>query len=188
MSKFSIIYLYIIEADLLNLINGYAVNFHGSLLPKYRGRTPHVWAIINGEREAGITVHLMNENCDDGDIVKQVVVPIGDDDTGGIILDKYKELYHRLVCQVVEDIEKGAVSGRVQDVSKATYFGKRTPNDGKINWDWQKERIRNWVRAQASSYPRAFACLDGKKITINKIKFSDLGFRDNGEWVGRSCY
>ncbi len=176
----SINYLFILEADFLNLISGYAVNFHGSLLPKYRGRTPHVWAIINGEREGGITAHLMNENCDDGDIVKQIVVPIGDDDTGGIILDKYKELYPGLVCQVVEDIEKGGLGlcGRVQDISKATYFGKRTPNDGKINWDWQKERIRNWVRAQASPYPGAFACLEGKKITINKIEFSDLGFKD----------
>ena len=174
----SINYLFILETDLLNLISGYAVNFHGSLLPKYRGRTPHVWAIINGESEAGITAHLMNENCDDGDIVKQVVVPIGDNDTGAVILDKYKELYPGLVCQVVEDIEKGTVCSRVQDISKATYFGKRTPNDGKINWDWQKERIRNWVRAQACPYPGAFTFLEDKKIIINKIEFSDLGFRD----------
>lgn len=177
----SVNYLFIIETDLLNLISGYAVNFHGSLLPKYRGRTPHVWAIINGEREVGITAHLMNENCDDGDIVKQVVVPIGDNDTGAVVLDKYKELYPGLVCQVVEDIEKGLVSSRVQDISKATYFGKRTPNDGKINWDWQKERIRNWVRAQACPYPGAFTFLECKKIIINKIEFSDLGFRDTME-------
>ena len=67
---------------------------------------------------------------------------------------------------------------RKQDISKATYFGKRTPEDGQINWDWQKERIRNWVRAQANPYPGAFTFLNDNKIIINKIEYSDLGFQD----------
>ena len=72
----SINYLFILETDVLDCVTNYAVNFHGSLLPRYRGRTPHVWAIINGETESGITAHLMNSCCDDGDIVKQLHVPI----------------------------------------------------------------------------------------------------------------
>lgn len=175
----SINYLFILEPDVLNRAAGYAVNFHGSLLPKYRGRTPHVWAIINGEKETGITAHLMNANCDDGDIVRQVVVPIEDDDTGAIILEKYKTLYPGLIQQVVDDIERGKVQCRKQDYSKATYFGKRTPDDGGINWEWQKERIRNWVRAQAQPYPGAFSFLNNEKVIINKIEFSDLGFMDS---------
>ena len=174
----SINYLFILEPDILNKATGYAVNFHGSLLPKYRGRTPHVWAIINGEKEAGVTAHLMNANCDDGDIVRQVIVPIEDEDTGASILEKYKALYPVLVLQVVEDIENGSVQCRKQDISKATYFGKRTPGDGEIHWEWQKERIRNWVRAQAKPYPGAFTYLNDCKIIINKIEFSDLGFTD----------
>lgn len=174
----SINYLFILEPDVLNRATGYAVNFHGSLLPKFRGRTPHVWAIINGEKETGVTAHLMNANCDDGDIVRQEVVPIEEEDTGSIILEKYKELYPGLVLQVVEDIENDKVECRKQDISKATYFGKRTPEDGQINWDWQKERIRNWVRAQANPYPGAFTFLNDNKIIINKIKYSDLGFQD----------
>lgn len=67
----SINYLFILEEDILERAH-VAVNFHGSLLPKYRGRTPHVWAIINGEKECGITAHLMSAECDDGDIVKQI--------------------------------------------------------------------------------------------------------------------
>lgn len=177
----SINYLFILEPDVLNKVTGYAVNFHGSLLPKYRGRTPHVWAIINGEKETGVTAHLMNANCDDGDIVQQVIVPIEEEDTGAAILEKYKALYPGLVLQVVEDIENGKVKCRKQDISKATYFGKRTPEDGQINWDWQKERIRNWVRAQANPYPGAFTFLNNNKIIINKIEYSDLGFQDTME-------
>ncbi len=174
----SINYLFILEPDILNRVTGYAVNFHGSLLPKYRGRTPHVWAIINGEKETGVTAHLMNANCDDGDIVRQVVVPIEDEDTGASILEKYKALYPGLVLQVVEDIENRNVQCRKQDISKATYFGKRTPGDGEIHWEWQKERIRNWVRAQAKPYPGAFTYLNDCKIIINKIEFNDFGFTD----------
>ena len=177
----SINYLFILEPDVLNKATGYAVNFHGSLLPKYRGRTPHVWAIINGEKETGVTAHLMNANCDDGDIVQQVIVPIKEEDTGAAILEKYKALYPGLVLQVVEDIENGKVKCRKQDISKATYFGKRTPEDGQINWDWQKERIRNWVRAQANPYPGAFTFLNNNKIIINKIEYSDFGFQDTME-------
>ncbi len=101
----SVNYLFILEEDFLNRAK-FGINFHGSLLPKYRGRTPHVWAIINGEKEAGITAHLMNAKCDDGDIVKQVRVPIGIDDTGATILERYNEIYPELVRNVIDDIVK----------------------------------------------------------------------------------
>lgn len=174
----SINYLFILEGDILRQAKNAAVNFHGSLLPRYRGRTPHVWAIINGEKEAGITAHLMNEECDDGDIVKQLVVPIEYEDTGADVLAKYNAIYPGLVMSVVEDLEAGELKHTKQDVTKATYFGKRTPEDGEINWDWQKERIRNWVRAQANPYPGAFTFINGHKIIINKVTFVDKGFID----------
>ena len=173
----SINYLFILETDILNLPK-YAINFHGSLLPRYRGRTPHVWAIINGEKEVGITAHLMNDKCDDGDIVKQVIIPVEDEDTGAKILTKYNETYPSMVDEIIDDIESGNVKAKPQDISKATYFGKRTPEDGQINWDWQKERIRNWVRAQANPYPGAFTFCNGQKIVINRIEYSDHGFLD----------
>jgi len=174
----SINYLFILEADILSRAANLAVNFHGSLLPKYRGRTPHVWAIINGETETGITAHLMNEKCDDGDIIRQIIVPIESDDTGASILQKYNKQYPDLVCLVIDDIESGQVESRKQDITLATYFGKRTREDGEINWDWQKERIRNWVRAQANPYPGAFTYLEGHKIVINMISYTDFGFTD----------
>lgn len=174
----SINYLFILEDDILQNVANYAINFHGSLLPKYRGRTPHVWAIINGEKETGISAHLMNSKCDDGNIVKQIRVEITEDDTGASILQKYTKLYPELVDDIVECIQNNTISSIPQDLKRATYFSKRTPDDGQINWKWQKIRIKNWVRAQAFPYPGAFTYLRGNKIIINKVEYSDLGFRN----------
>ena len=87
---FSINYLFVVEEDVINLATLFAINLHGSLLPKYRGRTPHVWAIINGEQETGVTAHLMATGVDEGDIIDQQRIPITNNSTGGEILDQFK--------------------------------------------------------------------------------------------------
>jgi methionyl-tRNA formyltransferase len=173
----SVNYLFVIEADLLAVACHYAINFHGSLLPKYRGRTPHVWAIINGEKETGITAHLMTGDVDTGPIVRQIVISIEDTDTGYSILNKFNKIYPLLIDDVLSDIEQKKVSLKEQDHAKATYFGKRTAEDGTINWNWQKERIRNWVRAQAAPYPGAFSFYKNEKLIIHEVDFDDFGFR-----------
>ena len=175
----SINYLFLIEEDIIKHPKKLAFNIHGSLLPKYRGRTPHVWAIINGEKQAGITAHIIDANCDTGDIIHQLTVKIESENTGADILKKYAELYIPLVDKVLLAIENDDLKSTPQDNAKATYFGKRTPIDGEINWDWMKERIRNWVRAQANPYPGAFSFLNNKKIIINKVDYSDLGYSDS---------
>jgi len=174
----SINYLFILPKAFIQWPKMFAVNFHGSLLPKYRGRTPHVWAIINNEKETGVTAHLIDEGCDTGAIIEQVKIPIEQNDTGNDILAKYKTVYPVLIDKVLQKIEAGNPVIQTQDETKATYFGKRTPEDGKINWKWQKERIFNWVRAQAKPYPGAFTYYQDQKITIHKIKFTDDGFGD----------
>ncbi|CAL2105877.1 conserved hypothetical protein [Tenacibaculum sp. 190524A02b] len=165
----SINYLFLIEKDIINHSNKITFNIHGSLLPKYRGRTPHVWSIINGENEAGITAHLIDPNCDTGDIIFQEKVGIGIEDTGADILKKYQRLYIPLFDKVIRAVNENKIVTYPQDETKATYFGKRTPNDGGINWEWKKEDIRNWVRAQAFPYPGAFTHLDSVKIIIDKV-------------------
>ena len=176
----SVNYLFILEGDVLSLAKKYAVNIHGSLLPRYRGRTPTVWSVINGEKETGATAHLMNEACDDGDIIRQEKLVIGLDETAGMVDDRFFEMYPDFALKVVEDIENGDFHCVKQDPSLATYFGKRTPDMGEINWEWQKERIYNWVRAQAQPwFPGAFTYCNGHKVIINKISFSPLGFLYN---------
>jgi methionyl-tRNA formyltransferase len=148
------------------------------LLPKYRGRTPHVWSIINNEVKTGVTAHLIDSGCDTGDIIEQIEIEISKTDTGAEVLEKYNQNYWPLVQKVISKVENNTIKLSPQDNTKATYFGKRTPEDGLINWDWQKERIYNWVRALSNPYPGAFTFLDQQKITIDKISFSDFGFED----------
>lgn len=173
----SVNYLFLVEEDILSWPSKAAINFHGSLLPKYRGRTPHVWAIINGETATGITAHQMTLGCDEGDVVASRVVQISDLDTGGTLLEKYMAIYPELIQEVVESFRKGSTKFLKQDESKATYFEKRTPSDGAIDWSWQKERIRNWVRAQAYPYPGAFGFINGNKVIIDQVEFDDYGFK-----------
>lgn len=172
----SINYLFVIERDLIQHPKLVAANIHGSLLPKYRGRTPHVWAIINNESEAGVTVHEIDEGCDTGYILIQKSVPILDEDTGADILQKHQKLYPELIEEFIGKVLAGTLEGTPQDHSQATYFGARCPDDGKIDWNWQRERIKNWIRAQAHPYPGAFFCWQGKRFTVNACRPSELGF------------
>lgn len=174
----SVNYLFLINKDIINHSCKLTFNIHGSLLPKYRGRTPHVWAIINNEKETGITAHKIDEGCDTGDIIEQIIIPIEISDTGNDILQNYKKYYFKLLLDVVSKCENNTLQFKKQNEKFATYFGKRTPSDGKIEWDWQKERIRNWVRAQSTPYPGAFAFFENNKIIIDEVKFSEIGYND----------
>jgi len=178
---FSINYIFIVEKDIINHPKKLAVNFHGSLLPKYRGRTPHVWAIINDEKETGISAHLITDECDAGDLLFQERISISSDMTGANLLSKFNKRYPVIISKVAKMIESGTINLIKQDSSKATWFGKRTPSDGMINWNWQKEQIRNWVRAQANPYPGAFSYYKHQKVTIHKVEYSDYGFHQEDE-------
>ncbi|HEU4472534.1 MAG TPA: methionyl-tRNA formyltransferase [Flavisolibacter sp.] len=172
---FSINYLFVIEKPLIDMAP-YALNIHGSLLPKYRGRTPHVWSIINNEPKTGFTIHLIDEGCDTGDIVLQKEFSIAPEMTGADVLKEFEALYPEGIEEALKMIADGRLERRQQAHSQATYYGKRTPEDGVINWDWQKERIYNWVRAQARPYPGAFAFYREGKVTIHRIGFHPQGF------------
>lgn len=165
----SVNYLYIIEKEMINYPSVISINIHGSLLPKYRGRTPHVWAIINGERKTGITVHRISEGCDEGEIIKQKEIAIEHNDSGADILNKFNEKYFPLIDTVLNEIKNEKYTLTPQDHRLATFFGKRNPEDGKINWEWNKESIRNWVRAQREPYPGAFTFLNNEKIIIDEV-------------------
>ena len=165
----SINYLFLIEQDIFNHSSKITFNIHGSLLPKFRGRTPHVWAIIKGETKTGITAHLINSGCDTGDIIDQIEIPIEENDTGGILLKKYSKEYFPLVKRVLKKVELNQLNLIKQIESEASFFGKRTPVDGEINWCWNADEIRNWVRAQAYPYPGAFTFYNCQKIIIDKV-------------------
>ncbi len=172
----SVNYLFLIEQNIIQIPRKIVFNIHGSLLPKYRGRTPHVWSIINNELVTGITAHIIDSGCDTGDILEQFQIAIDPKDTGATILKKYEVHYFPLILKVLKKIENNTLTRYPQDNSKATYFGKRTPDDGLINWSWQRERIYNWVRAQSSPYPGAFTFYLNDKVIIDRIELDDYGF------------
>ena len=177
----SINYLFLIEKDIIQHSKQLTFNIHGSLLPKYRGRTPHVWSIINNEKETGITAHVIDEGCDTGDIISQIKIPINEIETGAEILNKFKLEYYNLILGIFKQLNSGKLELIKQDEQLATYFGKRTPEDGRINWNWQKDRIKNWVRAQAYPYPGAFSYVNNQKLIIDKVKDCSYGFRFDTE-------
>ncbi|MCW7471401.1 methionyl-tRNA formyltransferase [Leptospira kanakyensis] len=163
----SVNYRYIIPGDLLR-VSKYPLNLHGSLLPKYRGRTPHVWAIINGESKSGITCHKMEESVDTGEIYHQIEVNISEEDTGQTLLQKYEELYPICIKTTLQKISQ-SFKPIPQNHMAATYFGKRTPEMGYIDFTKDNQSLINFVRAQAKPYPGAYCFLpDGAKLIVHK--------------------
>jgi len=164
----SINYKYILPIQLINSIEN-SLNIHGSLLPKYRGRTPHVWSIINGEKFSGVTAHVIEEGVDTGDIIKQVQVEISDEDTGHDLLQKFEKIYPQLLIDSLSYIKNGEKLIK-QNERQASYFGKRTPEMGYIDFFKNSQDIINFVRAQAPPYPGAYYYLNsGEKIIVQKI-------------------
>jgi methionyl-tRNA formyltransferase len=143
-----------------------AYNLHGSLLPAYRGRAPVNWMLVNGEREAGVTLHHMVARADAGDIVGQRSVPIEDSDTALTLYRKLVPLGVALLTEMHPLIVAGRAPRNVQNLSRGSYFGRRRPEDGRIDWRWPARRIFNLVRAVTHPYPGAFCWLDGRKLFV----------------------
>lgn len=122
------------------------INLHASLLPKYRGAAPIQWAIVNGEKETGVTVMYMNEALDAGDILAKKVVPIGEHDTAGIIHDKLAQAGVAVMCDVVDEIAAGTAVAVPQEHSQATYAPKLTRKDGHIDWKLPANILYNKIR------------------------------------------
>ncbi|CAQ83969.1 MULTISPECIES: bifunctional UDP-4-amino-4-deoxy-L-arabinose formyltransferase/UDP-glucuronic acid oxidase ArnA [Photorhabdus] len=163
---FSFYYRNMLSEDILSLASLGAFNLHGSLLPKYRGRAPINWAILNGETETGVTLHKMVLKPDAGDIIAQHKVAITETDTSLILHGKIRKAAEELLDQVLPQINAGTYTSTPQDQSQATYFGRRTAADGEIDWSKSATEINNLIRAVAEPYPGAFTFLGERKITI----------------------
>ena len=166
---FSFYYRHMLPAGLLALAARGAYNMHGSLLPKYRGRAPVNWAVLNGETETGATLHEMAARPDAGAIVAQTAVPILPDDTAHEVFGKVTVAAEMTLWNVLPDLIAGTAPRLSNDLSKGSYFGGRKPEDGRIDWTHSAQRVYNLVRAVAPPYPGAFcdvATRDGIKRMI----------------------
>jgi methionyl-tRNA formyltransferase len=128
--------------------------------------------LVNGEREAGVTLHHMVARADAGDIVAQQAVEITDDDTALTLYRKIVPLGAALIRQYHPLIASGRAPRRAQDLTQGSYFGRRRPEDGRIDWRWPARRIFNLVRAVTHPYPGAFGFLDGRKVYVWTAKIA----------------
>ena len=163
---FSFYYREMLKAPLLAIPKRGALNMHGSLLPKYRGRVPVNWAIIRGETETGATLHYMTEKPDNGDIVAQQAVPILPNDTAHEVFQKVTVAAEMALNDVLPSLLAGKAQAVKQDLSKGAYFGGRKAEDGIINWSQSALEIHNLVRAVAPPYPGAMTLVMGKPMRI----------------------
>ncbi|OIQ94420.1 bifunctional polymyxin resistance protein ArnA [mine drainage metagenome] len=163
---FSFYYREMLKAPLLAIPKRGALNMHGSLLPKYRGRVPVNWAIIRGETETGATLHYMTEKPDNGDIVAQQAVPILPNDTAHEVFQKVTVAAEMALNDVLPALLAGKAQAIRQDLSKGAYFGGRKAEDGIIDWSQSAVEIHNLVRAVAPPYPGATTRLMGKPMRI----------------------
>ena len=138
-------------------IPGYgSVNIHASLLPLYRGPSPVNWAIINGERETGVTSFFMEQGVDTGAIISQRSIPILEEDDKGMLEHKLKNLAVEVLEDTLNKIKNGQTTANAQDDKKATFAPKITSQTGKIDWSSEGEKICNLIRG-LSPRPGAYS-------------------------------
>jgi methionyl-tRNA formyltransferase len=165
---FSFYYRQMLTPALLEIPLRGALNMHGSLLPKYRGRVPVNWAILHGERETGATLHYMVAKPDAGDIVAQQVVPILPEDTAFEVFNKVTVAAEIALERTVPALLAGNAPRMPQDLSHGSYFGGRRPEDGRIDWKQPAPAVHNLVRAVAPPYPGAFAEIQGRMVRFRR--------------------
>ncbi len=165
---FSFYYRFMIKKEVLEIPRYGALNLHGSYLPRYRGRVPVNWAVINGESETGATLHYMVERPDAGDIVDQEKVEIEFTDTAFDVFSKVTDAAERIIVRAWPLLLEGRAARKAMDLAEGSYFGGRKPADGLIDWNKKAVEIYNLVRGVTHPYPGAFTFLNGNKMVVWK--------------------
>ncbi|QWD72837.1 formyltransferase [Polynucleobacter sp. MG-5-Ahmo-C2] len=171
---FSFYYRHMIPAQILACAKITALNMHGSLLPKYRGRAPVNWAILHGETETGATLHIMETKPDAGDIVGQASVSIGPDETATDVFGKVSQAAVKVITEALPKLIQGKVPRKPNELQKGSYFGGRKPSDGQIHWHQKAIQVHNLVRAVAPPYPGAFTYHQGQTMIVARTSLKGL--------------
>jgi len=181
---FSFYYRFMISQQILEIAKIAALNMHGSLLPKYRGRVPINWAVLHGETKTGATLHIMEAKPDAGDIVHQKAIPILPDETAYEVFNKVAIVAKTTLEEVIPDLLTGEFSRRPNRLQEGSYFGARKPEDGRIDWQKNAQEVYNLYRAVAPPYPGAFTEIAGKKYVIHQAMQRAPPFRQNNQLLG----
>jgi methionyl-tRNA formyltransferase len=152
----SVWYRRLLGPALLSLPRVAALNLHGSLLPSYRGRAPVNWVLVNGESRTGVTLHHMTAGTDAGDIVAQAAIDIEPDDIALTLYTRLVKVGVDLLMEWYPSVVAGTAPRRRQDETRASFYGRRRPEDGRVQWTWPARRIANMIRAVTHPFPGAF--------------------------------
>lgn len=163
-------------AELYDLPRHGTLNLHDSLLPKFTGFSPVLWALISGESEFGLTVHRMDEQLDTGDILVQHRLPIGPTVTGTELVLAGMDLIPGAVAEALAALESGTAQWRPQNKDERTYFHKRTDRDSRIDWSWDAVDLERFVRALSAPYPRAYSHYRGERIQVLSATISEARY------------
>ncbi len=163
---FSFYYRYLLDKAWLKVPRHGALNMHGSLLPKYRGRAPVHWAILKGETQTGASLHYMEEKPDAGALVDSQAVPILENDTALDVSLKVAAAAEQVLRRSLPALVDGSAQARPLDLSLGSYFGRRRPEDGRIDWRSPARAVHDLVRAVAPPFPGAFTEVNGCRLAV----------------------
>ncbi|WP_241622394.1 bifunctional UDP-4-amino-4-deoxy-L-arabinose formyltransferase/UDP-glucuronic acid oxidase ArnA [Rosenbergiella australiborealis] len=163
---FSFYYRQLLAQEIIDSVPCGAFNLHGSLLPHYRGCAPLNWAIANGEKETGITLHRMVKRADAGEIIAQYPIKIDDEDNALTLHRKMCDVARVLLQETLPLIIQGNYTAYPQDETQATYYRHRNPQDGRLNWFQSAEQLHNLVRAVTQPWPGAFSYVGNNPLVV----------------------
>lgn len=144
------------------------VNLHASLLPRYRGASPIAWAVINGEKETGLTTMMITEGLDEGDILLQERLEIREDDTAESLAARLSEAGGPLLVETLRGLRDGSITPRPQE-GEATYAPLLRKDDGRVDWSRPARELYNFVRGM-HPWPGAFTFIDGSRVKLLKVR------------------
>ena len=170
---FSFYYRHMLANEWLAVPRKGALNMHGSLLPRYRGRAPVHWAILNGETETGASLHYMLEKPDAGALVDQEAVPILIDDDALAVSLKVAQAAQAVLRRSLPRLIAGTAAATPLDLARGSYFGRRRPEDGRIDWRRGARAVHDLVRAVAPPFPGAFSDIAGVRAFVLETRLAD---------------
>lgn len=165
---------YMVPKQIRDIAPKGCAGMHASLLPKYRGGAPLVWAIINGETRTGLSFFYLEEGIDTGDIIAQEEIDILEDDTIKTLIDKVSISALKIIKEFIPLLASGDAPRTKQNEAEATNFPQRKPEDGLIDLNKDAKSIKDFIRAQTKPYPGAYTIQNGKKITIWNADIIDI--------------
>ena len=167
----------ILPKALLDIPEYGCINVHASLLPKYRGAAPIQYAILDGEKETGVSIMYMDDGIDTGDIILQERLVIEPDETGGSLFDKMAALGARVLLVAMEQIEKGTATRTKQDHEQASYVKMMTKEMGHVDFSLPAVKIERMIRG-LNPWPSAYTFLDGKTLKLWKAEVEEADNAD----------